>query len=115
MKIRLKTYPRRCRLKPAITVSPRLLLFELEILCQHCARALACRGTGLTYKRSDITLKLKETGICRKRPTDARALLVRAGNPKLLTIDGEYVSNARWGPLLQSVMRKWTQRRQFEN
>lgn len=30
MKIRLKTYPRRCRLKPAITVSPRLLLFALE-------------------------------------------------------------------------------------
>lgn len=30
VKIRLKTYPRRCRLKPAMTVSPRLLLFVLE-------------------------------------------------------------------------------------
>lgn len=43
------------------------------------------------------------------------ALLVSAGKPKLLTIEGEYVSKARCGPLLQSVMRKCTHMRQLEN
>lgn len=32
------------------------------------------------------------------------ALLVRAGKPKPETMEGEYVSKARWGPLLQSEM-----------
>jgi hypothetical protein len=41
-----------------------------------------------------------------KRPTDARALDVKEGKPKLRTMVGAYVSNARCGPLLHSVIKK---------
>lgn len=41
------------------------------------------------YKRSDTKLKVQETGIWIKRPTEAKALLVRPPKPKLLTMEGE--------------------------
>jgi len=50
---------------------------------------------------------VNDTGIWRNRPTDARALDDRAANPNPLTMLGAYVSKARWGPLLQRVIRKW--------
>lgn len=50
-----------------------------------------------------------------KRPTAAKAFADSAANPKLRTMVGAYVSNARCGPLLQSVIRKCVHTRQFEN
>jgi hypothetical protein len=91
VKIRLKMYPRRWKLRPAITVCPRLL------------------------KRSETQLNAQDVGTCKNRPTEARALLVSALKPKLVTMDGAYVSKARCGPLLQSVMKTWIQRRQSVN
>jgi len=50
-----------------------------------------------------------------KRPTEARAFEVRDGKPKLVTMEGEYVSKARRGPLLASERKKCTHKRQLRN
>jgi len=85
-----------------MTVSPLRLLrvCQLDILLHPG------KNPKTTHNRSDTNEKANETGIWMKRPTEARALDVSLGKPKLPTIVGAYVSNPRWGPLLQSVMRK---------
>lgn len=92
-----------------MTVSPRRLLERRSVLDIDDDGARAG-----THKRSETKLKKNDTGIWRKRPTDARAFAERSAKPNSRTSDGAYVSKPRWGPLLQSVMRTWIHTRQLD-